>query len=63
LIVDDGVASRGHRNNIFNPAFKVGANHSCDHKVYKNTTVMNYAGGFLAPGEEDPMMKQMQAAA
>jgi len=46
LAVDDGVAGRGHRKNIFNPAFfKVGS-WSGDHKTYKHSTVIAYNGSF-----------------
>lgn len=46
LIVDDGVANRGHRTNIFKPGFKVmGASHG-PHSYYRTMTCMDYAGGF-----------------
>ena len=55
LIIDDGVASRGHRTNIFNQAFKVMGCFSGDHKQYDTMTTIDYAGGFTKKGEEDPM--------
>ena len=59
MIVDDGVSSRGHRTNIFNPAFKVMACFSGEHKQYETMTTIDYAGGFVKKGEEDPMQAQM----
>lgn len=52
LIVDDGVGSRGHRKNIFNPSYKncgVGAQ---KHTAYKTCIVIDYAGGYTRKGEK-----------
>ena len=46
LFVDDGVPSRGHRENMMRKEFKVAGNFSGPHKQYGCTTVINYAGGF-----------------
>ncbi len=61
LIIDDGVLERGHRENIFNPDFKVFGCFSGSHKDYTNMTCMNFAGGFVEKGQEDPIEKQMDA--
>jgi uncharacterized protein YkwD len=55
LIIDDGVAERGHRLNIFNPEFKVFGCYSGPHKDYDNMTCMDFAAGFVKTGEEDPI--------
>jgi uncharacterized protein YkwD len=49
LIVDDGVASRGHRDNIFHPEFGVVGIGAAPHINYGCICVLDYAGG-MAPG-------------
>ena len=46
LFIDDGVPSRGHRNNIMSSSFKVTGNNHGDHKNYRKMTTLNYADRF-----------------
>ena len=46
LLVDDGVPSRGHRHNLFNPELHQAGAGTAPHRDYRVVTVIDYASGF-----------------
>jgi len=47
LLVDDGVPSRGHRSNLFNPDLHQAGAGTAPHRSYRVVTVIDYADGFV----------------
>ncbi|CAD8103405.1 unnamed protein product [Paramecium sonneborni] len=64
LIVDDGVPSRGHRSNFFEPAYKQVGIFGAPHKAFKHVVVFDFASKFQQggkpeqEGEKDKKKKQ-----
>ena len=61
LLIDDGSKSRSHRNNIMNKDFNYMGCFTGEHSKYTQMTCINYAGGYQAKGEPDPLEKQVDA--
>lgn len=53
LIIDDGVKSRGHRNNIFNPRFATVGVACGKHAIYNYMCVMDFAQAYLENETEE----------
>jgi uncharacterized protein YkwD len=57
MIIDDGITDRGHRTNIFNPEFKIMGCFSGPHSDLDTMTCMDFVGGFVKHGDDDPIDK------
>jgi uncharacterized protein YkwD len=60
-VVDDGVVNRGHRENIFNPEFRVMGCFSGNHKDFEAMSVVDFAAAFIRNGDQDPIEWQMDS--
>lgn len=52
LIVDDGVAGRGHRRNIFNRDLKAAGSSIARHRTYRNVCVIDFAAAATSESGE-----------
>lgn len=54
LIIDDGVSSRGHRKNIYNPNFNLVGIAIGPHKGYGTACIQDFAGGYIEKRKSMP---------
>lgn len=57
LIIDDGVANRGHRRNIYNGDFRLAGIACGQHQTFKNMCVIDFAGAYK---EDKPAILKRQ---
>ncbi len=62
LLIDDGVAGRGHREILLAPQLRVTGVACGPHPSYRITCVVEYAGGFRPHGEAAPRRADPQRA-
>lgn len=53
LIIDDGLRSRKHRANIFNPNFNYAGAAVGSHATYRTICSIEFAGGYAERGQPD----------
>ena len=63
LFVDDGVRSRGHRNNIFSRHGKVTGGYSGSHEKYSYMTCITYAGSYTNNEEQNQPKSEPEESA
>jgi uncharacterized protein YkwD len=63
LIIDDGVANRGHRTNIYNPDFRTVGIAIGAHKVYEGMCVMDFADAVTEKSESEKRAEARKASA
>ena len=59
LLIDDGVAGRGHRKSMTNGDFEMGGNYTGPHKVFETMTTQNFAGSFTKKEDFPPTDEEM----
>lgn len=62
LIIDDGIPSRGHRNNIFNSSYLVTGVSCGKHPLFGGMCVCTFAGGFTEKSSQNQSAPQTTAA-
>ena len=55
-IIDDGIPSRGHRKNVFNPHFTKFSCFHGPHYRFKRQTVINFAQVYHSKVDHPPML-------